>query len=173
MPDIRTELDITINPVAGKGVQVRMPNGLDVFITEVILGPHAPDQPSVFINTEEMSGGGLDGGMPEIQVCLNDATLYDREPGGELSYQTIYVVASELSDPPAVFASRIKAEQFAETYDPPRNVDALLVCEAELADQMIAERAEETEDDYDGRPDDPDNERMRDIGRALLPTEED
>jgi hypothetical protein len=156
MPNAQTPV-ITQDPAAGKGVQVQMPNGLNVFVTECILSEkdgagRDKTQPWVSILTEDMPEWGYDGN-PEIQVTLNDATLYDREPDKEQAYNEVYVVAAELSDPPAVFASRAKAEEFAETYDPPRRVDALLVCEAELADKMIAERKDDEDEDFEGRPD--------------------
>jgi hypothetical protein len=64
--------------------EVASPEGMLVRITRVPLAD-GDTQLSVFINSEEMTVdvGGEDGSEPEIQVLLNDATLYDREPGKE------------------------------------------------------------------------------------------
>lgn len=54
---------------------------LRVLITRVAASEDADaTQLSVFINTEDMDVDHY-GGTPEMQVCLNDASLYDCEPG--------------------------------------------------------------------------------------------
>lgn len=54
-------------------------DGMSVVVTRVPL--ERGSQLSVFINTEELHDErDQDEGTPNIQVLLNDATLYDREP---------------------------------------------------------------------------------------------
>lgn len=56
-------------------------DGLSVWITRIPLD-EGRTQLAVFINTEDMDENGEDhdNGIPLMQVLLNDATLYDKEP---------------------------------------------------------------------------------------------
>lgn len=64
-------------------------NELHIMVARVELNEDR-SQLSIFINTESMETD-HDDGTPEIQVCLNDATLYDREPGKLDTFWTIAV----------------------------------------------------------------------------------
>ncbi len=63
--------------------------------------------------------------------------------GPERDEPVVWVVPGELSDPPAVFRDQEDAERFAATYDPPRAVESLIVCNAETAAKMVAEREDD------------------------------
>jgi hypothetical protein len=75
------------------GHEMVFPSGLRVLVTRIPLqSPEGASQLAVFINTEDM--GDTDhardpnvpdtpGGIPEMEVALNDAVLYDVEPGSD------------------------------------------------------------------------------------------
>lgn len=84
--------------------------------------------------------GDLDNEVRHIENSGRDKTSVTLDP-------VVYVVPGELSDEPAVFAREEDAESFANTYDPPRGVFKLLICDAEMSAQMVADRSGQTDAD--------------------------
>jgi hypothetical protein len=61
--------------------RVELKNGMWITITMIDLGEGRPEQLCVVINTEGMDPNDChDNGTPLMEVMLNDAILYDREP---------------------------------------------------------------------------------------------
>lgn len=80
--------------------------------------------------------GSLDNEVRHITNSGRDKTSVTLDP-------SVYVVPGELSDEPAVFAREEDAEAFAATYNPPLGVYRLLICDAEVGAQMVADRLED------------------------------
>jgi hypothetical protein len=67
-------------------LDLTLKNGLRITVARVELASSQETQLSVFINTEDLdpaSDPQFKGGIPQMQICLNDATLYDCEPNTE------------------------------------------------------------------------------------------
>lgn len=146
--------------------------GLRVLICRVDLGHDRPTQLAVFINTEDMgdtdhtrdpsSPAAADraGGIPEMQVCLGDAVLYDCEPGtngvDKARRDTVYVVRpDDASDDIAAFEREQDAEAYASVFpaDEVGDVETVLVADATFAADMIRNREDSyAEDDREARP---------------------
>lgn len=100
--------------------------------------------------------------MSIVAVHLNDAELFSDEGRGNtapvVGTPQVHVVAPYDSDePPAVFAHLGDAERYSATFSGEPGVTELVVCDKELAAEMIADR---TDDDEDEDPDD------LDVGQA-------
>lgn len=134
---------------------VRVPEGtlvrFDGVGLQVRAGRNDPEfgsQPFVTINTEDLPPEfAHDGGMPIIDITLNDGSLYDDEGAGNKVSATVYVASPD--DPVedvAVFAREQDAEAFLATYgDSDKQPVRALVCDQTLAQRMIFERLDRDE----------------------------
>lgn len=82
-----------------------------------------------------------------ILEVLRDNDSSGRQDWSVTVDPSVYVVPGELSEDPAVFAREQDAQAFVDTYDPPRHVAHLLVCDAKLAAEMVGERRDDDEED--------------------------